>query len=261
MAWKAVARSAIGTSHLEKGLPCQDYGSDRLFSNLLIGAVADGAGSAIYSAIGAKIAVETTIAHIAKTETYLEKIGCSWQKRRSPLSESQAKRLFTSCWKRVIFQFQQQATAGNYQIEDLACTLIAFMATPDWVAAMQIGDGFLAMRFAKKKEYELAFKPDKGEYANQTSFITSTDVLAHMQVKVFPRRPKFICAATDGMETVAIRLKDWYPSPGFFSVLEEYMRESDRPDKEDGYLVNFLNSDQLNKRTNDDKTLLLCLYN
>jgi serine/threonine protein phosphatase PrpC len=260
VAWKAIARSAIGTSHLKQGLPCQDYGSDRLFSNLLIGAVADGAGSAKYADIGAKIAVETTIAHIAKTETYLEKIGCSWQNRRCPISESQAKRLFTSTWKRVMLQFQQAATAGNYDTQDLACTLIAFMATPNWVAAMQIGDGFLAMRFKCEKEYKLAFKPDKGEYANQTSFVTSGDALTHMQVQVFNRRPKFLCAATDAMETVAIVLKDWYPSPGFFKPLEEYMKESDRPEEQDEYLVNLLNSDQLNKRTNDDKTLLLCLY-
>ncbi|PSB04894.1 PP2C family serine/threonine-protein phosphatase [Merismopedia glauca] len=261
MAWKAVARSAIGTSHLEKGLPCQDYGSDRLFSNLLIGAVADGAGSAKYADIGAKIAVEATIAHIAKTETYLEKIGCSWQNRRSPLSESQAKRLFISSLKQVTSQLQQQATQGNYHVQELACTLIAFMATPNWVAAMQIGDGFLAMRFGWDKEYKLAFKPDKGEYINQTNFVTSANVLADMQVKVFPRRPKFLCAATDGIENVAIRLKDWYPSPGFFSVLEQYMRECDRPHEEDDYLVNLLNSKELNQRTNDDKTLLLCLYN
>lgn len=260
MAWKAVARSAIGTSHQAKGLPCQDYGSDRLFSNLVIGAVADGAGSAKYADIGAKIAVETTISHIAKTETYLEKIGCSWQQRRSPISDSQARRLFVSAWKQAIARLEEEATLRNCNLQDLACTLIGFMATPDWIAAMQIGDGFLTVRFAKEKEYELAFKPDKGEYVNQTNFITSNDAVSAMQVKVFSRRPEFLCAATDALETVAIRLKDWYPSPGFFGVLEEYMRECDRPELEDSYLVNFLNSEQLNQRTNDDKTLLLCLY-
>jgi hypothetical protein len=258
--WKAISRSAIGTSHEDRGLPCQDYGSYRSFPDLIIGAVADGAGYAKYAEVGAKLAVETTIAHLTTTETALQQQGFSWQKMRSPLGETHAHHLFVSSCKQVMTEFEKQAILKNCDPKELACTLIAFVATPYWVAAMQIGDGFLAMRFAGEKEYQLAFKPNRGEYVNQTDFVTSANALSVMQVKVFPRSPQFLCAATDAMETVAIVLKDWYPSPGFFGVLEQYMQESDRPEPEDSYLVNLLNSKELNQRTNDDKTLLLCLH-
>lgn len=49
MAWKAVARSTVGTSHLKQQMPCQDYGDYKVLNKVIIGAVADGAGSAKYA--------------------------------------------------------------------------------------------------------------------------------------------------------------------------------------------------------------------
>ncbi|WP_212720148.1 MULTISPECIES: protein phosphatase 2C domain-containing protein [unclassified Synechocystis] len=60
--WRTVCQSAIGSFHVETGLPCQDYGAyQTLGKDILIGAVADGAGSAKHSDLGAKVAVETAI--------------------------------------------------------------------------------------------------------------------------------------------------------------------------------------------------------
>lgn len=37
MNWKAVARSAIGTSHQKQGIDCQDYGAYRIFDDVIVG--------------------------------------------------------------------------------------------------------------------------------------------------------------------------------------------------------------------------------
>lgn len=261
MGWKAVARSAIGTSHQQQGLPCQDYGGDRLFHNLLIGAVADGAGSAKYADFGAKLAVTTAIAHLASTETWLRQRGRSWQKLQQPFSQRQAERLFVSTLKRVLYVFRQQATKGGYAVDELACTLVAFMATPYWMAAMQIGDGAIVVRSQFQNDYQLLFQPDKGEYINQTTFVTSANAFADLRVKILPRQQTFICAATDGIERVAFQLKDWTPGQKFFQWLEQYMQETENPELEDECLRRLLESQELNRQTDDDKTLLLCLYN
>ena len=46
MGWKAIARSAVGTSHQKQKIPipCQDCGNYRIFKDVIVGAVADGAG-------------------------------------------------------------------------------------------------------------------------------------------------------------------------------------------------------------------------
>ena len=78
-----------------------------------------------------------------------------------------------------------------------------------------------------------------------------------MQVKVLQQTPEFICAATDGLEGVAIRQSDWTPHPPFFQPFDEYLAETPEPEEAPTYLEPFLTSDRLNERTTDDKTMLL----
>jgi hypothetical protein len=272
--WKVVARSAIGTSHQQQQLPCQDYGGNRILNEVIVGAVADGAGSARYADLGAKLAVETTLKYLTATEAWFKKRRHSWHTIPQPPSEQKIRNLFAKIVVRVQSALQKQAIAGGYSVEELACTLIAFLATPEWIAAMQIGDGFIVVRCSMPlrqgvlandftmtgKDYHLLFQPNKGEYANQTTFVTSAAALQEMQVRVLLAQQNFICAATDGLERVAIRIKDWTPFPPFFQPLEEYLEEISDPEQEDAYLIDFLESDRLSDRTDDDKTLLLCLY-
>lgn len=254
MNWKAVARSEIGTSHQKQGIGCQDYGNYRIFDDVIVGAVADGAGSAKHSDFGANLAVETVLKCFANINESPQK-----QAFFQPLCKEEAQQVFAKIVKQVITELQKQADEKDYSINDLACTLLVFLATPDWVAAMQIGDGFIVMR-SEDSEYQLLFQPDKGEFANETTFITSTNALKEMQVKVINEKQEFICASTDGLEKVAIRLSDWEPFSPFFKPLEEYLHEPVNREEEDKYLTEFLNSERLNSRTDDDKTLLLCLF-
>jgi len=298
MVWKGVSRHAIGTSHKAQEMPCQDYGGCRIIGNLIIGAVADGAGSAKYSDVGAKLAVETTLEYLQsgiiespRNREYdcenfdailtgqnatkpLNLAILLWQfvtklfkkaitKTTTGLQKEEAIYLFTTILKEVITALTDEANNNGYLINDLACTLLIFVATPHWIAAMQIGDGFIVVRPQDSEDdsdYKIIFKPDKGEFVNETTFVTSTNALHEMQVEVLEGTQEFICASTDGLEKVAIRTSNWRPFPPFFDPLKEYMRETNNPEKESDYLDNFLNSDQLNARTNDDKTLLLCLY-
>ncbi|MGM3307925.1 PP2C family serine/threonine-protein phosphatase [Anabaena sp. WFMT] len=254
MGWKAIVRSATGTSHQEQKIPCQDYGDYRIFNDVIVGAVADGAGSAKYSQIGSKLAVETVIKCFADINEYPHKLGFS-----QPLSQPEAKDFFAKIVNQVIAKLHNQADTKNYAVNDLACTLLVFIATPEWVATMQIGDGFIVVR-SQDSEYQLLFEPDKGEFFNETTFITSANALDEMQVKVISGQQDFICASTDGLEKVAIRLSDWQPFPPFFKPFEEYLREINNPEDDDHYIIDFLNSERLNSRTDDDKTLLLCLF-
>jgi hypothetical protein len=81
-----------------------------------------------------------------------------------------------------------------------------------------------------------------------------------MQVDVLAGEQEFICAATDGLEKVAVRMSDWSPFAPFFQPLEDYLWETSDRTQEDEYIRSFLESDRLNARTDDDKTLVLCLH-
>jgi hypothetical protein len=122
---------------------------------------------------------------------------------------------------------------------------------------MQIGDGFMVVS-TPTQAHQLMFTPDKGEFVNQTTFVTASSALEDLQVRVISDPPQFICAATDAFERLAMHLPQWNPSSAFFKPLEEYLDETPVPEQNDAYIMGFLESEYLNKQTDDDKTLLLC---
>lgn len=255
MVWKSIARSSMGTTHKQQQKPCQDYGCCTICHNVILGAVADGAGSATFSDIGAKLAVETALNELLQLREYTLYLHCP----PKPVPDEQARIIFANTLMEVVAALEKEALSGSYSIDDLACTLLVFIATPNWISAMQIGDGFIVVH-PEEEEYQLLFPPDKGEFINETTFVTSVNALNDMQVCVKPGKQRFICASTDGLERVAIQMNNWTPFSPFFKPLEEYLCETTNPEKEDEYFRNFLESDRLNAHTNDGKTLLLCLY-
>ena len=254
MNWKTACHSSVGVANQKKRIPCQDYANYLLLNQeVIIGAVTDGAGSAKYAEIGAKLAVEETLKYLANNHQ-------QFSRQSSPAMDNIAQQIFSNVVKTVNNVFITKAKQEKCSINDFACTIIVFIATPKWIAAMQIGDGFLVVRLENEKNYELVFQPDKGEYINETTFITSKNALDKMQIKVLSGNKKFICASTDGLEKVSINLSNWHPHSPFFKPLETYLEKTENPEQNQEYLQNFLYSERLNTRTDDDKTLLLCLY-
>ena len=251
MEWQAVASRARGYKHIKGGKPCQDYGDYEILSGgrVIIGVVSDGMGSAKHSEIGSQLAVEVAISEL-KRESWLY----------SPKDEKHTQKIFKSILEVVRAKLKNWADINGYSVQDLACTLLAFIATPQWLAAMQIGDGFVVVR-SKGGDYQLLFKPDKGEFANETTPLTSSDALREMQVCLRSIPYKFICAATDGIENISlIKTKDWKPFDNFFRPLENHMLSPYILEQKKKKLDDFLNSEKINQSTDDDKTLLLCVY-
>jgi hypothetical protein len=254
MQWQVVGCSAIGTKHFTRELPCQDAVGYEIIpgdDQFIIGAVSDGMGSARRADVGSQLAVKTALSQ-------MKSIKC-WEHK--PKNDEQVKDIFYSVLGKVKEALKKQAENGGYSVEDLDCTLLAFVATPKWLAAMQVGDGLIVVR-PRAGNYQLLFMPDKGEYANVTTPVTSSHALEEMQACVKSGSYEFICAATDGIENISlVKPENWKPFEGFFKPLEEQIMLSKNTiinKKEE--IEFFLNSEQINQNTDDDKTLLLCAY-
>ncbi|GEM_PF-610007 len=255
--WKVIAHSVMGTSHQKIELPCQDSGDYLIIDNILIGAVSDGAGSAKFSQIGSNLAVKKTLLYL---KAWLNWIQENQPERdfTQPISETEAEQLFLQTLEKVIDRLKKETEKG-YSFKDLSCTLLAFIATPHWLSAMQIGDGFIVVR-SEQFQYELLFPPTKGEYANETIFVTSRNALSELQCCVINEPIKFICASTDGLEKLAITFnKDGYiPHYPFFEAFEEGIVKNNYQEESDS-ILDWLDSEKVNARTDDDKTILVCL--
>lgn len=251
MSWQAIVSSVIGTRHIKKGVSCQDYGDYKILSegHVIIGAVSDGMGSAKHSEIGSELAVKVAISELKRE---------NWQSQ--PKDEIQVKNFFINILEVIRAKFQDYSESESYSIQDLACTLLVFIATPQWLIAMQIGDGFIVVR-SQYGDYQLLFKPDKGEFFNEATSITSDDALDQIQICIKSNVFQFICAATDGIENISlIYQENWKPYDKFFRPLEQHMLSKDSLSQKNQELNNFLNSERVNKNTNDDKSLILCVY-
>ena len=256
--WKTIVNSATGTSHQNKKTPCQDYGSYEILDlGIIVGAVADGAGSAKCSQIGSELTVKTTLSYLKKCyESY--KLRGYDLPLTIPIAKKKAENIFDRTLAKVKKALVEEAEKISCSTNDLACTLLVFIATPNWIAAMQIGDGFIVVGL-EESPYQLLFSPDKGEYANQTTFVTSANASSKRQVCVLEGKQEFICVSTDGLEKLAIDFRTETAYHPFFNAFEEGLKNRER-EEEQKSLREWLNSQEVNARTDDDKTLLLCLY-
>ena len=125
--------------------------------------MADGAGSAKHSDLGAKITVEAALHFL---EENLEKTAFA-----ATETEAELKEIFRRLLAYVQQTLQEEAEKEQLDINDLATTLLVVLVTSKRLAAMQIGDVFIVFK-PLGGNYQLLLQPDKGDWGNnQRNFI------------------------------------------------------------------------------------------
>lgn len=249
MKWVSILAGARGTHHRATGDHYEDCGrAIHAAPGVLVGAVADGAGSAAFSARGARLAVQTAL-------RYLRDSPEDWGK----ISASDGKARLLSALRLAQRRLLAYSDDRGIKPRDLACTFILFIAAPSRLLALQVGDGFLVVKWEGASEYSLLFPPTHGECVNETAFITDPRADLDAQTTVVEVPAQFLCASTDGLEPLAIRYCDQKPHAPFFRSFEEFAREAKQPRRARRILHDFLTSERVNARVTDDKTLLLAV--
>jgi hypothetical protein len=246
MGWRYAAASALGTSHQSAGTDCQDAHASRFLPELgvFVGVVSDGAGSASQSKMGSQCACEIALARVADADSEVL------------FSNSLAADVLE--WIRV--DLQQRADDAGLAIREFACTLLVAIIGSEKAAFWQIGDGAICFRQRDADRFGFAFWPEKGDYANVTFFVTDQTAQRHLEFDVVSGEIAEVAMFTDGLERLALDFVAGEAHTAFFSGLFPAVRAL----PEDGYskelssqIQGFLSSDRVNKRTDDDKTLLL----
>lgn len=271
MAWTVIGQSVMGTSHERRSQPCQDawawkeINGDPLgdqAGNHLCVAVADGAGSATHSDLGAKVAVATAVEQIA------QRIAEISSKSKSK-SESH-KNLELEGWRSPLLDVLENVqTALNLTAQqqditprDLACTLLIMLWTPLGIATLQVGDGAIVGRDQTGQMVALT-QPHQGEYANQTIFVVEDAAADNAQFVTWPFSSEplsHVALFSDGLQRLALELPSGKPfSPFFdplFGFLDQVKQTSMQGDAGET-LEKFLRSPRVTARTDDDLTLVL----
>jgi hypothetical protein len=177
---------------------------------------------------------------------------------------SSASQMDDPVWERVVTEtlsdaktaMESEAAARSVASSDLASTLIVVIAGADFVAAGQIGDGAV---IAAKADGSLVcvMRPPQGEYLNETTFLTSPEVLASARAIVWQGRMSHLAVISDGLQMAALRMPEAKPHAGFFQPLFRFLDEQGDGAAAQAALASFLASSRLRERTEDDVTLML----
>jgi hypothetical protein len=251
--WRYATASVCGTSHIETNTPCQDASECCVVSNqkgesVLIAIACDGAGSALRSEYGASMTCRL-ITKAVKDFVHKEN------------SITGIKQENIEMWiNNVCLTLDQQAIKENLSLRDFACTLIAAIISTKLAIFIQVGDGAIVIADSDTPdEFYWVFWPERGDYANTTSFITDTNFKAHLQFDYIEKQIKEVAILTDGLQHLALQYDSSSAYKPFFDGLFPPIRgiNIEKMENMSNALANYLSSPKINQRTDDDKTLIL----
>ena len=244
--WKIAGASRQGTSHLKLSTPCQDAHACAQFPDgTLVIAVADGAGSAKRSELGSAEAVKAVIA-FAQSVVFPQ-LGVGWM------------RFLLNAFEQARLALETLALEESVDLRDLACTLWVVVVTDELVAVARLGDGFAVAQLEDGSFFSLIGQ-QKGEYANETVFLTVTDAIDRVEIMVYHVSSiKSVIVSTDGLVRLAMQMKDWTPFNKFFQPLIESVTAAENEEAGGVWIGELLNSERVNARADDDKTLVVAL--
>jgi hypothetical protein len=139
-----------------------------------------------------------------------------------------------------------------------ACTLTCVVAGPDRLAVGQIGDGAV-IAAGEGSPLFTATRLQRGEYANETHFLTEAGALDQLVVEIFERRVLRLAVMSDGLIRLALKMPAQEPHAPFFQPLFAFAGGITDAVKASGQLAEFLSSERVNARTDDDKSLVLAV--
>jgi hypothetical protein len=248
--WRYTFHSTIGTSHLKVDLPCQDAClctvlQTNLNESVLIAVATDGAGSALRADFAAQLACNS---FVEQSQTLFARGGV----------RDVTYGFFFDWIQRFREAVAEQAAEEGLTMREFACTALAAIIGEQEAAFFQVGDGAIIVN-GEEDDYDWVFWPQKGEFANETNFITDLVTVGAAEVTFVSRRIVEAALFTDGLERLVLNLEQQTVHGPFFRMAFAPLRHADAGHAEvlSQSLDKFLASVEVNKRTDDDKTLIL----
>jgi serine/threonine protein phosphatase PrpC len=156
-----------GRGHAADGTPCQDRTQYLSRHGVKATCLADGAGSASHSGYGAQVVTD---------------VGCGYLVDHfdSLIRSDDASAAKGAVVDHLVGALAKAAERLSCQVADLASTFLAVAVSGDRFVGMHIGDGVIG--YLKNGELHVASAPDNAEYANQTTFVTSSGAASRMRL-------------------------------------------------------------------------------
>ena len=218
---------------------CRSYAAPD--GRLLAAAVGDGAGTAPNGAQGAKTAVYAAVRSIAHLGAVLPSLALPAILRAA---------MVVAAGNVHFVARRQQRPAREY-----AATVALLISREGETAISQLGDSVCLLE-TTTDGWQLPLPPHRGEYANETRFITDADALSQAQYSVVYRNVKRVMLCTDGVLDLITSRRDRRPHQPYFAGAFGWLAQQDDAGAASAKLADLLRSPQVRSRTDDDCTIL-----
>lgn len=156
-----------GHGHLRDGTPVQDRTKYLSRGGVQVLCLADGAGSVSHSEFGAQAVVDE---------------GCTVLVERFAdfAASNDGARVKVELLERLVSKVASVAERQHLDLRDLASTFLCVAASGDRFLGAHVGDGVVG--YLKNGELKVVSGPDNDEFANQTTFVTSSRAAESMRL-------------------------------------------------------------------------------
>jgi len=264
------AASVRGKGHVKIDLPNQDAYEVAISrdGNSIAAVVSDGAGSALRAGEGARVCVKIMIRclldigekHQAAVAGALNHKACDQEFIQERITQG-------------LQEVRNFLDPTGQQLQDFHHTFTGTVLTPTGGFVAQIGDSPAIITLAetilddttgKHKEVDFfakheVFTPEKGEYANETSFVTQPNWLTNLRYIPFHSdSQRAVLLMSDGAGELAIsKGRAFRP---FIGTMIHKMINADNRQERDQILHDNLAHPQADALTADDKTLVILCH-
>ena len=165
--WKSVYYEAQGRSHVAADIPCQDKTLSISKNGVDVIALADGAGSAKWSHFGAETVIQAAADYMCEHFASLS-------------DNPDGRKVKLELLEQLTGRLGEKRDQLQCEMRDLASTLLIVAVRDSTFIMVHIGDGVIG--YIKDDELKVASSPENGEFANTTTFVTSSDAAASMRL-------------------------------------------------------------------------------
>jgi serine/threonine protein phosphatase PrpC len=238
---------ATGRGHINNSIECQDNLDIRVSENSFVFAVADGAGSAVLSRVGSELAVRTFCDSLSES-----------------ILLNPANTCLIGAFEDARKAIEEEAIKRHCNIKDLHTTLFGGVYLEAVLRCAGIGDtiGFV---LSKDDETLIPIQPAKGDFINETIFITSEHWKECLNVSDVIENPKALIACSDGLLNIvySLILEDglWkvVPHKDVIENIISYVSQNSVQSDINYEISNMLQGDKANSLNEDDKALIVAI--
>ncbi len=227
-----------GAFHRSKNLPCQDYCRSAVRGNKLVAVVSDGAGSAQYGKIGAKIVCETLCDLLLKSD--LKHIRADVKAALEVARD-----------KLLLHRFNKSKSARD--LVHFSATVVGVFSYKNHGIFFHIGDGAgLAYKAGDYGNFAIS-EPENGAFSCETFFYTMDDWNECLRFNEFTGADRLMLM-TDGVTGFVFADEFFRIRRNFLLPIADYLEHEPRKQVATRAIANTLNDAKAQRLNADDKT-------